>query len=53
MNSNTIFCFTGTGNSLKAAKDISMQLPDCDIQSWSGSSRHYSASLCTTKMTVA
>lgn len=33
MNSNTIFCFTGTGNSLKAAKDISMQLPDCDIQS--------------------
>ena len=33
MSFNTIFCFTGTGNSLKAAKDISMQLPDCDIQS--------------------
>lgn len=33
MNLNTIFCFTGTGNSLKAAKDISKQIPDCDIQS--------------------
>ena len=33
MNSNIIFCFTGTGNSLKAAKDISLHLSDCLIVS--------------------
>ena len=33
MISNIIYCFTGTGNSLKAAKDISTHLSDCLIVS--------------------
>lgn len=28
----TIYYFTGTGNSLKVAKDLAMQIPDCDLQ---------------------
>jgi len=31
MNKNIIFVFTGTGNSLKVAKDIAAALGDCDI----------------------
>ena len=30
-NKNLIFCFSGTGNSLKAAKDIAAVLGDTDI----------------------
>lgn len=28
---NQIYFFTGTGNSLKVAKDIASELPECEI----------------------
>jgi len=31
MDQNIIFCFTGTGNSLKVSKDIAKSLPNCTI----------------------
>ena len=31
MEKNIIFCFTGTGNSLKASKDIAASLENCDV----------------------
>ncbi|GAB6285478.1 MAG: hypothetical protein STSR0009_16790 [Methanoregula sp.] len=31
MASTTIFCFTGTGNSLKVARDVGAGLPDAEI----------------------
>ena len=31
MERNVVFCFTGTGNSLKVAKDIAAALGDCEI----------------------
>ena len=39
MAKNLIFCFTGTGNSLKAAKDISAVLGDTEIVLMKGSHR--------------
>lgn len=36
MPRNIIFYFSGTGNSLKAAKDIAGKLPECDIVSMGG-----------------
>ncbi|MCL2544676.1 MAG: EFR1 family ferrodoxin [Clostridia bacterium] len=32
MEQNMIFCFTGTGNSLKVAKDIADSLPNCSVR---------------------
>ncbi len=32
MSKNIIFYFTGTGNSLKVARDIAKELGDCEIK---------------------
>jgi len=40
MNKNIIFVFTGTGNSLKVAKDIAAALGDCDIISMGRETRY-------------
>ncbi len=40
MNENIIFYFSGTGNSLKVAKDIAKEMQNCEIVSM-GSSEHY------------
>jgi ferredoxin len=37
---NIIFVFTGTGNSLKAARDIAAELGDCDIVSMGNSTQY-------------
>jgi flavodoxin len=40
MNKNIIFVFSGTGNSLKVAKDIAAALGDCDIISMGRETRY-------------
>jgi ferredoxin len=40
MSKNIIFCFSGTGNSLKVAKDLAKEMQNCEIVSM-GSSKAY------------
>jgi ferredoxin len=37
MSKNIVFYFSGTGNSLKVAKDIAKEMPNCEIVSMTGS----------------
>ena len=40
MKKNIIYVFTGTGNSLKVAKDIAVALSDCEIISMGSNTRY-------------
>lgn len=40
MSKNIIYYFTGTGNSLKVAKDIATSIGDCDVVSMGVSTKH-------------
>ena len=40
MKKNIIYVFTGTGNSLKVAKDIAVALSDCEIISMGSDTRY-------------
>ena len=46
MEQNMIFCFTGTGNSLKVAKDIAAALPNCSIRHMRGENSGIDISKC-------
>jgi flavodoxin len=40
MKKNVVYVFTGTGNSLKVAKDIAVALGDCEIISMGSDTRY-------------
>jgi hypothetical protein len=40
MSKNVIFVFTGTGNSLKLARETAEELTDCDIVSMGNSAQY-------------